>query len=264
MNTGLNTTLVDLERAARRNGGVIRLASDEDSEQATGSIGGGVSRKRLTTVLGELARNGSVVRAGTGRYILRLERGNFNALAAGPRLTRGRAYVSMWNVAEQARLTMNTPRLVSVVVDRQPTEPVLRVPAIDTIFYFHAIAPSRFFGFSEQPVGDGLTTPIAGVEKALVDMLYFVDAPDVPPASEIFGMWEEAASSATVNPRLLVKHVIRMDSPAVARRVGYFMERYGIKGSDDLLVLRGDSKYFVPLLGVRELLNLPANRWFVR
>jgi hypothetical protein len=170
----------------------------------------------------------------------------------------------MWNVAEQARLTMNTLRLVSVVVDRQPTEPVLRVPAIDTIFYFHAIAPARFFGFLDQPVGNGLTTPIAGVEKALVDMLYFVDTPDVPPPFEIFGMWEEAASSSAINPRLLVKHVIRMESPTVARRVGFFMERYGIKGSDDLFGLRGGSKHRVPLLGVREPLDLPPNRWLVK
>jgi hypothetical protein len=92
-------------------------------------------------------------------------------------------------------------------------------------------------------------------------MLWFIDAPDVPPADEALTMWQEAAASSVLNPRLLIRHAVRMDTPAVVRRVGYLMDRFGIRGSDELIKHRGASKATVPLFRSDEPLHLPRNRW---
>lgn len=263
MNEGTNTTLRDLDRAARLTGGVIRLAQGPQSDQLVAGLGSGVSRKRVANILGGMAAAGGAVRAGTGRYLLPLDRGVPDAFAAGPFLTRGRAYVSMWNVAERAGLSMNTPRFVSVVVDRTPTDLVLEVPEVETTYYFHQIKPEGFFGFAEESTRGGLMVPVATVEKALIDMLWFIDAPDTPPPFEMFAIWQEAAASSAVNPRLLIKHAIRMGSPALIRRVGYLMERFGIRGHDDLFAHRGTGKGRTPLFGVGGQVEIGANRWMV-
>jgi hypothetical protein len=154
---------------------------------------------------------------------------------------------------------------VSIVADRQVRHSVLPCPALDTAFYFHQVDAGRFFGFTEQPLGDGLTTPLASVEKSLIDMLWFGQAPDVAPASEQIEMWAAAAdNSSGVNPKLLVRQAIAMRSPAIARRVGYLMERSGMPYADELLPHRGAAKERTPVFaGEPEALLLPANKWMV-
>ena len=263
MNEGPNTTLRDLDRAARRTGGVIRLARGPESDQLVAGLGNGVSRKRVANILGGMVAAGGAVRAGTGRYLLPLDRETPDAFAAAPYLTRGRAYVSMWNVAERAGLSMNTPRFVSVVVDRTPSDLVLEVPEVETTYYFHQIKAEGFFGFAEESTRGGLLVPVATVEKALIDMLWFIDAPDTPPPFEMLAIWQEAATSNAVNPRLLVKHAVRMASPALTRRVGYLMEHSGIRGHEDLLGHRGTGKAKTPLFGIDAQVEIGANRWMV-
>jgi len=116
----------------------------------------------------------------------------------------------------------------------------------------------------EVPLGDGLTAPMASVEKALIDMLWFSEASDVPPASELFAMWEASVTSPSLNPRLLLRYAVQMQSPAVARRVGYLMDRFGIPGADELLAHRGKSNAALPLLRADEVMGLPTNRWGIR
>lgn len=262
MNTAIRVDTA-LERVARLNGGVIRLArGDQSIDRMLAEIGPRTTRNWLSQLLGELVHEGRVVRVAKGLYVVPSERGRINPVAAAPRLTAGTSYVSMWNVAERAHLTFNQPRLVSVIVDQTPSHAQIEMPNLEMTFFFHRISKSRFFGFTQQPLGDGLTAPLASAEKALIDMLWFTEAPDTPPASEIFAMWAAAAGSTSLNPKLLVRYAKRMESSAIARRVGYLMERFGISGADELRALRGRGHHIIPLAGT-ERMNLQPNSWGV-
>src|SRR5450759_5967999 len=262
-------TALFLAQMARRHGGVIRLGAQSTAiEHELNATGQSVAPQSLVNLLGEMVAEGEAISIVAGVYALPDDHGRYNSTAIGPRLAVGPAYASMWPVASMANLSTNVPRLVSVVSTQdghQVRERILPVPALDVVFYFHTLSPARFFGFTEHPLGDGLTAPVASTEKALVDMLWFGDAPDAPPASEQMAMWEASASSSSVNPKLLLRYVIRMDSPSLTRRAGYLMERFGIKGFESLLEHRGTSKRVIPLFaGDPGVTSAPANRWGVR
>ena len=254
--------LLDLE--ARRNGGVIRLGANLKNDLA--GAGRNVLPNTISKLLSARVAEGQAIRIVDGVYVLADAKGRYNPTAIGPRLVLGPAYVSMWPVATMANLSTNEPRLVSVVSaeeGHQVRQRILPVPSLDVVFYFHTLSQERFFGFSERPLGDGLSAPVAGVEKALLDMLWFGDAPDTPPASEQMEMWSVAAS--LVNPKLLLRHIIRMESPSLARRAGYLMERFEINGFESLLEHRGASKKVIPLFaGDPGVTSVPSNHWGVQ
>ena len=257
-----------LDQIARRNGGVIRLGAARSALEAEiRSAEREIEPHSIINLLRSLVSDGQAIRIAHGVYALADANGRYNPTAIGPRILPSPAYVSMWTVASMANLSTNIPRLVSIIStdeDYQVRGRILPVPSLDVIFYFHTLSAARFFGFTERPLGDGLTAPVASTEKALVDMLWFGDAPDSPPASEQMEMWEAAATAVAVNPKLLLRYVIRMDSPSLARRAGYLMERFEIAGFEDLIEHCGASKKVIPLFaGDPGVTSLPTNRWDV-
>jgi predicted transcriptional regulator of viral defense system len=254
-----------LNRFARLNGGVVRTGSTRSAlDRALAEWCHPLEPSTISKALAAMVSRGDAIRLANGVFAVCGPRGELNPVAIAPRLAEGAAYVSMWTVIDRAGLTYNTPRLVSVVTDRQVRTPVVEVPAMEAAFYFHTISPSRFFGFTEQPTDDGLSAPIARTEKALLDILWFVDTPDAPPAFEQVGMWAAAAAAPSFNPRLLIDYVARMDSPSLVRRAGYLMDRSGIDGADELWSLRGRTNASIPLFGKNEAAgDLGRNRWGV-
>ncbi len=258
-----------LDQVARRNGGVIRLGAHGTALDAEmRSAGRTVLPNTVVKILMSMVDDGQAIRIAGGVYAVADAKGRYNPTAIGPRLAVGPAYASMWPVVSTANLSTNVPRLVSVVSTQEGHQVrgrVLPVPALDVTFYFHTLSPARLFGFTERPLGDGLTAPVASTEKALIDMLWFGDAPDTPPASEQMEMWQAASSSASVNPKLLLRYIVRMDSPSLARRAGYLMERSRISGWESLLEHRGGSKRDIPLFaGDPGTAAIASNRWGVR
>ena len=254
-----------LDRAARLNGGVVRMGKLDSALAAVlAEAGHTLEPNTLSQVLASMVERGDAIRLGKGVFALRDAQGGINPVAIGPRLAYGPAYVSMRTVAERAGLTTNFGRLVSVVTQRDVPAPSIAIPGAEAAVYFHRISETRFFGFTEQPTDDGLWAPLARPEKALLDMLWFSGAPDTPPAFEQMEMWEAAAASPQVNPRALVGYAVRMDSPSLVRRTGYLMDRFDIDGADDLLPHRGTFRGGTPLFGLPdEVGGLPKNRWDV-
>jgi predicted transcriptional regulator of viral defense system len=108
---------------------------------------------------------------------------------------------------------------------------------------FVQVTERKFFGWEtdedfEWPVC------VATVEKALVDSF---DKPKLAaPVPVIADAMRGAWRAGKLDPELLVKTVERFGGPTVARRVGFFMDLYGIPGSERL-TLRLGRGYAVPL-----------------
>jgi len=108
---------------------------------------------------------------------------------------------------------------------------------------FVVVTERKFFG--RVLVGD-FEWPVwmASVEKALIDSF---DRPDLAgPLPVVANALKEAYRSEMLDPDRLVADAIRMNSPTLNRRLGFFMELYGIPGAEPL-ALRLGRKYAVPL-----------------
>jgi predicted transcriptional regulator of viral defense system len=126
---------------------------------------------------------------------------------------------------------------------------------------FVALNRSRFFGI-EPASGYAGTVRIATVEKSLLDAL---ERPELTaPFPIIVRAFEEAASGGMLDPKRLVAYTIETAKPALTRRVGFLMERYGVEGAEALHPHIGGD-YLVPLrtAGPRRE-GRPDRRWRVR
>jgi predicted transcriptional regulator of viral defense system len=109
---------------------------------------------------------------------------------------------------------------------------------------FVQVTERKFFGWEtdedfEWPVC------VATVEKTLVDSF---DRPKLAaPVPVVADAMRSAWRAGKLDPELLVKTVERFGGPTVARRVGFFMDLYGIPGSEPL-TLRLGRGYAVPLV----------------
>lgn len=97
---------------------------------------------------------------------------------------------------------------------------------------FVTITPRKFFGFSRS---DAYEAPVwvADLEKALLDSL---DAPHLAgPMPVVIAALDQAARQGMLDPQRLVTYAIKMGSPVLNRRLGYFMESLDIPGAEELL-----------------------------
>lgn len=97
---------------------------------------------------------------------------------------------------------------------------------------FVKVSRDSFFGIEpaldfQQPV------IMANAEKALLDSLGRPDLVASYPV--VVGAFQAAVDRGLVEPRRLVAYTIQVGSAALARRVGFLMDRYGLEGSEALL-----------------------------
>lgn len=109
---------------------------------------------------------------------------------------------------------------------------------------FITLHRSRFFGI-EPAGGYAGAVRMATVEKGLLDAL---ERPKLTaPFPVIIGAFADAANSSMLDAERLVRYTIASERPALTRRVGFLMDRYGVPGSDQLLRHIGSDDYVVAL-----------------
>jgi predicted transcriptional regulator of viral defense system len=141
---------------------------------------------------------------------------------------------------------------VAVISRKRPTEIGM------TNIKFVTIVPRKFFGRIRE-TGFELPVWMASPEKALIDSF---DRPDLTaPMPVIANALKEACREKLIEPDKLVESALRMDSPTLNRRLGYFMDLFAIPGAEPLTLHLG-RKYAVPLAPGREPVNerVPVSR----
>jgi predicted transcriptional regulator of viral defense system len=127
---------------------------------------------------------------------------------------------------------------------------------------FVTLAPARFFGI-EPAEGHAGHTRIATLEKGLLDAL---ERPELTaPFPVVLGAFADAAQSGMLDAERLTRYAVALERPALTRRVGFLMDRYGLEGSERLREHVGPAGYTVPLRpgGSRTEGELDA-RWQLR
>lgn len=126
---------------------------------------------------------------------------------------------------------------------------------------FVTLDRGRFFGI-EPARGYAGTVRVATVEKGLLDAL---ERPELTaPFPVIVGAFRDAARGGMLDPQRLTGYTLETAKPAMTRRVGFLMERYGVERADTLHPHIGGD-YLTPLQtgGSRSDGTLDA-RWRVR
>lgn len=109
---------------------------------------------------------------------------------------------------------------------------------------FVTLHRDRFFGI-EPAEGYASSVRMATVEHAFLDAL---DRPELTaPFPVILGAFADAARSGMLDRERLTRYTVAIGSPALARRVGFLMDRYGLEGAECLRERIGSERYVVPL-----------------
>jgi predicted transcriptional regulator of viral defense system len=224
-----------------------RTAVDLRADAAQLAVFSGKPRDMLY----ELARKGHVHRVQAGRYLIakrasrrpRLEALDPLAPVVLRRLSH-QWYLS-WHSAlwHYGLIDQQSSRLyVAVTARKRPA----RVGRNDVRFV--TVHQRKFFGW-ETIEEFGETLHIARVEKAIIDSF---DQPRlVAPVPVIANAMRSAWRGGILDPERLVADALRFESPVLNRRVGFFMDLYGMPVADKLAAHIG-RKSAVPLAPGRE------------
>lgn len=101
---------------------------------------------------------------------------------------------------------------------------------------FETIKQEKLFGYSELRRPTGVIV-MADLEKAIIDSL---DQPRLAaPVAVIAGGLRYAWRRRNLDPERLADYAVRFGSPTLNRRLGFFMDRYGIPGHEPLALHLG-------------------------
>jgi len=183
-----------------------------------------------------------------GRYVASRERGParsprldaFDPLAEAVLRRLGFDYYLSWHSGlwHHGLIDQQSRRIYAAV--RREKRPV-RMGFAEVRFV--QVTERKFFGWE---IAEDFESPVrvATIEKTIVDSF---DKPKLAaPVPVIADAMRGAWRAGKLDPDRLVATVERFDGPTVTRRVGFFMDLYGIPGSEPL-TLRLGRGYAVPL-----------------
>ena len=161
--------------------------------------------------------------------------------------------ISHWSALNHHHLTDQIPRTVTAMTPRRIVLPTMRhggrtgtrhtwTVGSTTVEYV-TVNPTRFFGIEEIWLDERFKTPITDRERTVLEL--FVSPRHFGGLGEALGVLEEHMASLDV-PKL-VRYGVAIGAGAVAKRLGYSLERAGIDAAT-LEPLRA-----VPAEGVRVL-----------
>jgi predicted transcriptional regulator of viral defense system len=255
------TLLEDVRLYAQRHGGVVRLGvQDRDPAGEIRALGHPATDQRLRALLSDLASQGTIRHPARGIYLIPDAFGRVSRWAVAAELGGEAAYLSLWSAADFYELTTSQVGWLSVVGDRPL--PSVKLGSLGTVV-FHHTDRSRVFGALSVPDG-GVFVHVARIERLLIDLLWFSDAPDVPSSTETYAIWK-AAAGRSLNGALLADYTSRMNASRLSRRVGYLMEHFGLAGAEPLTRQVGTEKELIVAIPGRGAVTLPPSaKWRVK
>jgi predicted transcriptional regulator of viral defense system len=213
------------------------------SEEGRSTLDVAVDRawlSELTTdiddVLYRMSRTGLAHRVQTGRYVINTD-GRTSRL---PRLDAldPLAQVALGRLSHQWYVSWHSALWHYGLIDQQASRLFVAVTARKRPAHigrnevrFVTVSARKFFGW-ETIEEFGQTLHMATVEKAILDSL---DQPRLAaPVPVIVNAMRSAWQEGLLDPERLVTDALRFNSPVLNRRLGFFMDLYGMPATDIL------------------------------
>lgn len=177
-----------------------------------------VSSRNAYRILDGLLEKGLVHRLNRGRYVLATAYENLDTYAIASHLEPA-SYVGFWSALHFHGLTDQVPRSIFLAVTSQRRS--LRIHGQQVRFV--RVKPEAFFGYDRY--GDAV---VSDPEKTVLDGLRL---------PEHAGGVRTVATAITpdLDVDRLVRYAVRLESGAVAARLGYLLDRNGLLDAPDTL-----------------------------
>jgi len=171
--------------------------------------------------LSRLERNGWLERLERGVYlIVPLEAGPQGRWSEDPLAIAAqiapKGAIGYWTALHYWGMTEQIPRTTFVQITRRRSQP--RVTILGMRFQFIMVVDRKFFGEVQQ-TSDGLPFRITDREKSIVDAC---DRPDL--SGGALQIAQALQSVETIDWRKLDAYLMRMDSGAIYKRLGYLVD----------------------------------------
>jgi predicted transcriptional regulator of viral defense system len=177
-----------------------------------------VSARNAYRILGGMEEKELVHRLARGRYVLAETYDALDSYAIASHLEPA-SYVGFWSALHFHGMTEQVPRTVFVAVTKQKRS--LRLQGQEVRFV--RVTPETFFGYDR--FGEAV---VSDPEKTVLDCLRLPKY-----AGGIRQV--DAAITADLNVERAIRYAERLDSGAVAARLGYLLERKGLLDGGDRL-----------------------------
>jgi len=171
----------------------------------------GVSTRNAYRILSSMASKGLVTRLARGTYVLAETYATHDSYAIAAHLEPA-SYIGFWSALHFHGLTEQVPRTIFVAVTKQKRPVEIQGQTVR----FVRVAPATFFGYDRY--GDVVASD---PEKTLLDCLRVQDY-----AGGIELVYEAIPEDLDVDR--VIRYAERLDSGAVAARLGYLLERKGL------------------------------------
>ena len=178
----------------------------------------GVSARNAYRILGRMAEKELIRRLARGRYVLAETYDTLDSYAIASHLEPA-SYIGFWSALHFHGMTEQVPRTVFVAVTKQKRS--LRLQGQEVRFV--RVTPETFFGYDRY--GEAV---VSDPEKTVLDCLRLPKY-----AGGIRQV--EAAITADLDVDRAIRYAERLDSGAVAARLGYLLERKGLLDGGDRL-----------------------------
>jgi len=177
-----------------------------------------VSSRNAYRILNGMLNKGLVERLARGRYVLASTFETLHSYALASHLEPA-SYVGLWSALHFHDLTDQVPRTIFMAVTAQRRS--LDIHGQDVQFV--RIKSEAFFGYDRY--GDAV---VSDPEKTVIDCLRL---------PEYAGGIRQGAGAVTSDLDIdrLIRYAIRLDSGAVAARLGYLLDRAGLLDGRDQL-----------------------------
>jgi predicted transcriptional regulator of viral defense system len=189
-------------------------------------------------LLEDMARKGWAHRIQSGRYLVEVDAASPQALPLVDEL-EPLVEAVLAGLGVPYYLSWHTALFHYGLVEQQSSTIFCGVPRRKTpvrfgrfaIRFVYSPAPA-IFG-NEPSIEFQQSVIFASPERALLDSL---QRPDLAaPYPVLLAAFESAVQQKMLDPRRLVAYTVRLGSAALARRVGFLMDHYGLQGSEPLL-----------------------------
>lgn len=178
----------------------------------------GISDRNAYRILGNMAEKGIVTRLSRGRYVLTETYDERDSYEIASHLEPA-SYIGFWSALHVHGLTDQVPRTIFIAVTKQKRSLRIQGQSVE----FVRISPEAFFGYDRY--GEVVASD---PEKTILDCLRLPRH-----AGGIEHVYRSIPGDLDVDR--IVRYAERLESGAVAARLGYLLERKGMLGSDERL-----------------------------
>lgn len=231
-----------------------RIFTMQDALDAASTLE--IPANQVRKIFSNLAKRKQIIRLRRGLYVsswfLSADQKDIHPFVVSAYLIRPSA-ISHWSALQQHGLTEQIPQVITASTPKKVVTPSMRSAKTKSPKHMFEIAgihykyiqiqTKHFFGTEKLWLDEQFLIHITDKERTLLDL--FVYSKMFGGMGEVLGILENALPE--IDTRKLVMYAIKYEQKAVAKRVGWALEYFGVSGKQLTSLLKVPIRYYCRL-----------------